>query len=203
MKYCPHCGSEIDTDTQFCPNCGSDLRERRGSSPQEPRQQTFTQPTLSTESARGPITEPGLSAQAAIAVYGDFFPRLIAWVIDIIIIGIISSIINFSLGLSFVMSLRVWMLTTLIGWIIGFLYFWGLETLNKGQTIGKALFKLRTVDKDTLKPVEAKEYALNNILKGFSVLIDVLVGLLLFGTSDKKKRFRLGQKMSDTVVIKE
>lgn len=202
MKYCPHCGSEIDADTQFCSSCGSDLRERQGHR-QEPRQQTFSQPSPATAISETPITQPGLSPQAAMAVYGDFFPRLIAWIIDIIIIGIITSLINFMTGLSFVMSLRAWMLTTLIGWLVGFLYFWGLETLNNGQSIGKALFRLRTVDKDTLKPVGAKEYALNNIVKGFSVIIDVLVGLLLFGTADKKKRFRLGQKMSDTVVIKE
>ena len=36
VKYCPACGSELDTDTQFCSSCGADLRERVPEAEAEP-----------------------------------------------------------------------------------------------------------------------------------------------------------------------
>lgn len=143
--------------------------------------------------------------------HADVLFRFVAWIIDIILIFIISNIIfsfirpieNFwTIPFSYI-DPPFWWIANSIQFAIGFLYYWLLESFNNGQTLGKMALKLRTVNENTLQVASSKSYALNNVFKESVLLvIDVLIG---FFTSydNKKKKIRIMQNISKTVVIKE
>ncbi len=142
--------------------------------------------------------------------HADVLFRFIAWIIDIILISIISNIVflfirpieNFwTLPFSYI-NPPYWWITNSIQFAIGFLYYWLLESFNNGQTLGKMALKLRTVNEDTLQVASLKSYALNNVFKGSVLLIvDVLIGFFTSYDNDKRK-IRIMQDVSKTVVIK-
>ena len=190
-KYCIKCGSEIESDSRFCVNCGDEIvRDRKTQAPQRRPSPSFTRPVESsgTDRARNERVE-----------YAEFFPRLIAWFLDLIIIGIIGAVLGFSIGLG---PHPVFM--NVITFFIGWMYFFVLETYNDGQTLGKMAFHLRTVDKDTLELAETDKYLINSLTKGSVplLIVDIILGLIInSGSSDKRLRF--SQNLANTVVIKD
>ena len=198
LKYCPKCGNKLDKiDSQFCDTCGADLTTRI--------EVSEVTPTVKTEV---PQKQPVQTVEKIVpsgVVYGDFWPRFGAIIIDGIIISIISWVISFLIFLPFFFynpfGLRRWWFTFPFNWIIGFLYFWLLETYNDGQTLGKAALNLRTVDEKTLGPATQANYALNNLLKGGGFLIiDFIIGIIK-NSGEPEKRLRIMQNVSETVVI--
>lgn len=188
VKYCPACGAELDPDTRFCSSCGIDLVERAQKSEFEPPKTIVSAPQQQI-----PVTTPITVSEGGIE-YGEFGERLIAIIIDGIIIGIISFIL---------INILDWFLGSLIGYVIGLLYFWILEAYNNGQTLGKMAMKLRTVNETTLDVASAGDYLVNNLLKGSIVLlvIDFIIGIIS-NSGDPKNRLRIMQNASKTVVIK-
>ena len=134
------------------------------------------------------------STDSSTVIYADFGQRFVAWIIDFIIVAVIS-IILFSIG--------EWFFAIIIGYVLALLYFWLLEAFNNGQTIGKMAMKLRTVNEKTLEVAEPVDYLINNILKSNLglLIIDVIVGLIS-NSDDPKNRIRIMQGASNTVVIK-
>ena len=72
--------------------------------------------------------------------YGRFWPRFWAFIIDGMFISMITWLISFLILLPYYIynpfEYREWWYTFPAEWLIGFLYFWFMESLNKGQTIG-------------------------------------------------------------------
>ncbi|MFW9874826.1 MAG: RDD family protein [Candidatus Thorarchaeota archaeon] len=185
LKFCPKCGNELESDASFCDACGADLREKRESLEN------------STPSISKPIQE--YQKKAETIVYADFLPRLVAIIID----GIIISIIGWLILLPFEFNpFRMFWQSYLVNYAIGFLYYFLLETYNNGQTLGKAALNLRTVDEKTFKPTTPDKYAINNLLKAgsFLLLIDFIIGILM-NSGKPERRLRLMQNASETVVI--
>ncbi len=183
LKFCPKCGNKLDSDASFCDACGADLRERPEKTDAVPEQQV--QPTVEKSLGDG--------------VYADFIPRLVAIIID----GIIISIIGWLILLPFDYNpLRMFWQSYFVNYAIGFLYYFLLENFNSGQTLGKAALKLRTVDEKTFKPTTPDKYVLNNLLKAgsFLLLIDFIIGILM-NSGKPERRLRLMQNVSETVVI--
>lgn len=82
------------------------------------------------------------------------------------------------------------------------MYFFLLEAYNKGQTIGKMALGLRTVDEESLAIATPDKYVINNLLRGTGFKIfDFIIGILV-NSGDEKKRLRIMQNISKTVVIK-
>ena len=183
LKFCPKCGNKLESDTSFCDACGADLRERPEKTETVPEQKV--QPTA--EKIPGD------------ADYADFIPRLVAIIIDGIIISIIGWLILLPINFN---PLRMFWQSYFVNYAIGFLYYFLLEAFNKGQTLGKAALKLRTVDEKTFKPTTPDKYALNNLLKAgsFLLFIDFIVGILM-NSGKPERRLRLMQNVSETVVI--
>jgi uncharacterized RDD family membrane protein YckC len=186
------CGNALEPDASFRDACGADLSENRESlKATHPVVSEFTQ-------------KPKISSETVI--YGDFLKRLIAIIIDSIIIGFIGSTFTWIFfnpwyGINFFNPFQTWWFTFPFDWAIGFLYHWGLETYNEGQTLGKMALNLRTVDENTLEPTNSSNYAVNNIFKGSPFLIlDFLIGIFK-NSGDPKKRIRVMQNVSETVVI--
>ena len=192
LKFCPKCGKKLEPDASFCDACGADLREKKETS------ETST-PVISE-----PIQEAKLKPETVIYAY--FLKRIIAWIFDGIIILMITSAFSWILILpwySFNLfdPFRAWWFNVPVGWLLGFLYHWGLETYNNGQTLGKMALNIRTVDEKTLGQATSSNYAINNIFKGSPFLIlDLIIGILK-NSGDPKKRVRVMQNVSETVVI--
>ena len=192
LKFCPKCGNKLEPDASFCNTCGADVKVR------ETTVQISTTQTI--KSSQTPLAQPET------VIYANFLKRLIALFFDSIIIGAIGSVFSWFLFASW---LPINILDPLGGFwysvpfdfIFGFLYHWGLETYNKGQTLGKMALNIRTVDEKTLKLASSSHYAVNNLLKGSPLLIlDFLIGYLK-NSGDPKNRIRILQNVSETVVI--
>ena len=185
LKYCPKCGNELEPDAAFCEACGANLKER-------------------TEQAE--TSTPTHKIETEGVIYAPSLKRIIAFILDSIIIGLIGSafswlLINPWYGLNFFDPVRAWWFTMPFDFLIGFLYHWGLEAHNNGQTLGKMALSIRTVDEHTLQLASPSNYAINNIFKGSAlIIIDFLIGISK-NSGDPKNRIRVMQNISETVVI--
>ncbi len=185
LKFCNSCGAKLEgSDIDFCSLCGADLRERKKgkSSASIPKQEI----TAVVHEKKIETTDQ----------YADFLHRFYALGIDLLIIAgifIILLILQLSVGFAI-----------LVLPLIAFFYFWFLESLNKGQTIGKKIIHLRTVDKETLGSSSIVKYLLNNILKWIPPLfiLDLIIGVIV-NKGDPQRRLRIAQNISNTVVIRE
>jgi uncharacterized RDD family membrane protein YckC len=194
LKFCPKCGAKLKSGEAYCAYCGTNLINRR-----EDKE-------IQTSMASEKKNESQISAPKKHAQYGTFGRRFIAWIIDVILIGVISSILAGIINLTFFGWALVSQLynSTIVNFILGFLYFWLLESYNQGQTLGKMALKLRTVDEETLEVADERKYAINNILKPTPFLIlDLIIGVISSSDEPEKNRYRIMQKLSNTVVIDE
>lgn len=190
VKYCPACGSELDTDTQFCSSCGADLRERVPEAEGEPPKTEVAPPkekiAVSEKEKKSKPAPSGVK-------YADFGERFIAFIIDVVIVGIPYAILY---------STVHWLLATILGYGIALLYFWILEISNDGKTVGKMAMKIKTVNQDTLEVADTGDYLLNNLFKAHPVLllIDFIIGIIV-NSGDQKKKLRIMENASNTTVI--
>ena len=194
LKFCPKCGGKLDSDSKFCNKCGADIRKRK---------ELVESPTPKEK-------KKSIKEYAKKVEYATFIYRFFAFLVDSIIILIVNSIIwrnfrfyNFRTRPFTILVPRwVLLLNSLTGWIIGFFYFWILESFNEGQTLGKLILKLRTVDESSFKVVSKKNHAINNIIKSSPFfIIDFIIGIFA-NYSAPEKRLRYTQNLSKTVVIK-
>ncbi len=176
LNFCPKCGCKLDDISTTCGECGVDLASRIEKTKQNSSQE------ISTD------------------MYADFLQRSFAWFIDIMIVLVVviplSIYVNFGL---FYIYTNIYLFT------IGFFYFWLSETLNKGQTLGRFLVKIRAVDEKTLKPAKPTNYFTNNVTKATPFLLfDLLLGIIanINSTGIAKKRLRIVQNITEIAIIK-
>ena len=191
LKFCPKCGNKLESDASFCDACGTDLRSRT--------ETTEVPSPMRTETVPVQKVQPTVERRPEGAEYAEFLPRLVAIIIDGILISIVAWLILLPFSIN---PFRMLWQSYLVNYAIGFLYYWLLETYNNGQTLGKAWLNLRTVDEKTFKPTTPDKYAINNLLKAgsFLLLIDFIVGILM-NSGKPERRLRLFQNVSETVVI--
>ena len=192
LKFCPKCGNKLEPDASFCDTCGAELGIKTETS-------NAITPGL-TQTTQEPKTKPET------VIYADFLKRLIAIIIDSLIIGLIGStftwiLINPWFAVNFLDPFGGWWFTFPFDWLVGFLYHWLLETHNNGQTVGKMALNIRTVDEKTLGQAKSGNLAISNIFKSSPFLIlDFIIGVFK-NPGDPKKRIRFMQNVSETVVI--
>ena len=132
--------------------------------------------------------------------FADFTQRAFAWFIDMMIILLI--VVPLSLYVNFG---YFYIYTNVYLFTIGFFYFFLFEYFNQGQTIGKFLLKIRSVDEKSLKKAKFTQYFLNNVSKANPfILIDLFLGVLVNHNSNdlNKKHLRITQNLSEISVIK-
>ncbi len=127
--------------------------------------------------------------------------RLLAWMLDVIIVGAVSTL------LSIAVALLGWMASDLAGALatIGFFllqlgYPIATEWLWRGQTLGKRAFRLRVVDAHGLR-LQFSQIAIRNLLRA----VDILPGAYLVGGLAclfSRRAQRLGDFAANTVVIR-
>ena len=133
--------------------------------------------------------------QPEMGTEGDvIWRRVVAIIIDIVVIGIVSSAITGILS-----QIRLAALGSLIGLVLGFGYYIYLEG-TYGQTIGKMALDIVVVTEDG-DPIDFGPAAIRSLLR----IVDVLPAFYLIGfvavlVTDRKQR--LGDIVADTVVVR-
>ncbi|MCK4238354.1 MAG: RDD family protein, partial [Candidatus Lokiarchaeota archaeon] len=158
MKYCPKCGAQLGIGVHFCA-CGYEITEEERI--RRKKEESYID---LKKSAR--IPGKGI-------IFARTWERLIAFIIDMMFITIIGYIIALPFPIlrrQTVLDLFIPNFIDLINWIVGFSYYWLFETYNKGQTIGKKILGLRTVDANSFETTSKEKYAINNLLRGSNLL---------------------------------
>ena len=188
LKFCPFCGGELDRDENFCPSCGSDLRERKLT-----EKEATPAPAIPS-----PPSEKVEKAEISGKQFAGVLPRIGALVIDCIAISGLSI-----LPLILLFNRLGWIFFIVIVPLIMFFYFWIMEIITDGRTLGKMVFSLRTVNAKTLEPAKPGSYLFNNLLKSTPItfIIDIIIGFFV-NIGSSKKRLRIMQNLSNTCVIR-
>lgn len=187
VPYCANCGKELTPGASFCPYCG-------------------------TAVAVGiPPTSVAPQAVTTLTNYADLSQRIIAAIVDSIIVGIavgiLSSIFIFSglgmLGFSGMgrMFASPWMGAPWI-WLVGLLipiaYYTYLEGTS-GQTIGKKIMKIKVI-KANGSPCDLVSAFLRSILRVVDSLVIGLVGIIVISVTAKRQR--VGDIVANTIVVR-
>ncbi len=200
LRFCPKCGGKLSPDGLFCTVCGADLRERMKDSeapiPKEKapvKKNTLSEKlNVKNEPSTTMVIPKETTTSLSKITYAVLYQRMLAWFIDITILILCALAITRQISFLFLIVL----------FFIGILYFWILESFNKGQSIGKIFLKLRTVDEKTLKPAKKSKYIINNLTKATVILpFDIIIGILK-NRHEPGNRVRFTQNLSNTVVIK-
>ena len=183
MPYCPKCGNEIPSDAKFCTSCGATLQ------------------------ATAP---PPPSGYAPPSPLGDLGSRIVAGIIDYIIVGIVAGILSVFLVVPWALTgprmmdtfapnwFGMWGIMGVMWllWLVYFTYFEG----TSGQTIGKKFTHIKVVKEDGSRCDYGSAFV-RNILR----IVDHLpflyiLGIILIAATEKKQR--LGDMLGKTIVVK-
>jgi len=143
-------------------------------------------------------SDSGISSKIIIAKWTD---RFLAWLIDFIIVSIIStSIIFASFGtIDYEFEEDVFWAegTQYIPTSILFFVYWTILEYKTGQTIGKKILNLKVTDIHGNSP-SLKGIMVSSFGKSFLLPIDVVLGWIL----TNEKRQRVFNKLGDTLIVK-
>jgi uncharacterized RDD family membrane protein YckC len=176
---CAQCGTPATPGDKFCETCGAAIPSQ------------VTQGVASAEPTHR------YAAAEVPAQYQGVAIRFVAILIDLIIIGIIATILSV-IGA----QAGAYPATVAIGVVISLLYFI-LLLGRSGQTIGMMVVKIRVVKEADYSPIGYAEAAIRTILlyiDEIPFVIPYLLGAILIWTSEKKQR--LGDRAAHTVVVK-
>jgi uncharacterized RDD family membrane protein YckC len=178
MPYCKKCGNELPEGAQFCPVCGT---------------------PVTMEAAPTPVTPAAPQPSGLkLALWGE---RFIAWLIDVIIIGVVVGILGlFSLlaGLA-IPGWPGWLpfFNFNLGGVLYFLYWMFMEG-SYGQSFGKMIMRIKITRLDGSQ-IGMGNAALESLGKAFLLPLDCLLGWILY----PKRKQRIFNYISETIVIKE
>lgn len=176
MPYCKKCGKELPEGAKYCPACGT---------------------ALSTEAAPAASVTP-VASGLKLAFWGE---RFVAWLLDVIIIGIVVGILSF-FSLLVGVTWSVWpswlpFFNFNLGGVIYFLY-WMFMDGAYGQSFGKMIMRIKVTRLDGSQ-IGMGNAALESVGKAFLLPLDCLLGWLLY----PRRRQRIFNYISETIVIKE
>ncbi len=141
------------------------------------------------------------SNESSKIVLAKWTDRFVAWLIDFIVISVISTlIISASYGTIYYEfeDEGFWGESTqYIPTSIIFFVYWTILEYKTGQTIGKKILNLKIINISGDK-VNLKGILISGFGKSFLLPIDVILGWIL----TNKKRQRVFNKLGDTLVVK-
>ena len=188
MPYCPKCGREVPADAKFCTNCGTTVGVT-SPAPPPPPSSGYVPP--------GPLADLG--------------SRIVAGIVDYIIVGVIAGILAIFALAPWIVSAPLMMggfgaawlggMFGILGlmWILWLIYFTYFEGTS-GQTVGKRLTHIKVVKEDG-STCDIGSALVRNLLR----IIDHLpflyiLGIILIAATEKRQR--LGDMLGRTIVIK-
>src|ERR671919_2742024 len=143
--------------------------------------------------------------QIILANWGD---RLLAWIVDFILVSIALAVLFAAITIPIwffqyddeMTAARAYQNVQPLHYIISSLAFFGYWTYfesTSGQSIGKRLLKIKTIDLSGDK-IDIKSAAIESFGKAFLLPIDVILGWIF----TNNKRQRIFSRISNTIVIK-
>jgi uncharacterized RDD family membrane protein YckC len=145
--------------------------------------------------------------QIILANWGD---RLLAWIVDFILVSIALAVLFAAITIPIwffhyddeMTAARAYQNVQPLHYIISSLAFFGywtyFESTTSGQSIGKRLLKIKTIDISGDSRIDIKTAAIESFGKAFLLPIDVILGLIF----TNNKRQRIFNRISNTIVIK-
>jgi len=135
--------------------------------------------------------------------------RVVAWIIDIIIVGIISAILGVLAFSSFFLrgmtSNPAMVMFSITAIIVVFLVMFGytiyFEGTQKGQTLGKRAMGIRVVDEKSGKNITLEQAIIRNILRIIDNQFFGLVAFILIVVTEKRQR--IGDIIAKTIVVQD
>ncbi len=132
------------------------------------------------------------------ASYGGFWIRVVAYIIDAIILGIIGAILSIPLAVNYAdMNSGSYRASNGIDLLLSGLYFVGLWTYM-GASLGQRIFGMRVVDADTGQPITLGKAVIRwlGLLLSFFVC---LIGVIWVAFDSRKQGWM--DKIAGTVVL--
>ena len=146
--------------------------------------------------------------QIILANWGD---RLLAWIVDFILVSIALAVLFAAITIPIwffhyddeMTAARAYQNVQPLHYIISSLAFFGywtyFESTTSGQSIGKRLLKIKTIDLlSGGNRIDIKSAAVESFGKSFLLPIDVILGWIF----TNNKRQRIFNRISNTIVIK-
>ena len=139
-------------------------------------------------------------AGAQPVAYGGFWIRLVAYIIDVILLSIVVGVLATILGVDLMQpDIETYDPTlNLVSFVIGWLYFALMESSERGATVGKMVVGLRVVSSNG-----QRLSFLNATGRYFAKIISAIIlfiGFIMIGFTDKKRG--LHDMIAGTLVIK-
>ena len=182
MPYCQKCGNVLPEGAKFCSVCGTAV--------------------VAEEAPAAPAVPTAPAAPEASGLKLAFWwERFVAWLIDVVIIGVVVGILGvFSLlaGVTWWSGWPGWLpfFNFNLGGVIYFLY-WMLMDGAYGQSFGKMVMRIKVTRLDGSE-IGMSKAALESLGKAFLLPLDCILGWILY----PRRRQRLLNYLSETIVIK-
>ena len=135
--------------------------------------------------------------QASAQRYAGVGIRFLAFLIDVVIIGVVGGVLNGVAAAAQNSSVTV-VIDVIVG-VLTLVYFIAMEA-TQGATLGKMALGLRVVKTDGSSPIGWTASLVRNILRIIDGLFAYLVGAIIIWTSPTKQR--LGDKAAHTLVVR-
>ena len=135
-----------------------------------------------------------------------WWERFLAWLIDVVLIGIVTSVVSFLIllggspfNVTFIPGLPDWLYfffsLNLNGFIL--LFYWTFMESVYGQSLGKMIMRIKVTRLDG-SPVGVTHAVVESIGKAFFLPLDLLIGWIIC----PRRRQRVFHILSDTIVTK-
>ncbi|MCX7362998.1 MAG: RDD family protein [Alphaproteobacteria bacterium] len=134
------------------------------------------------------------------AAYGGFWIRVVAYIIDAIVLGVASAIIAMMVGGSFLAQpgTSSEIAANLVSVVIGWLYFALLESSTRGATLGKMAVGLRVVTNDGQQL--SFLHATGRYFAKFISALILCIGFIMVAFSERNRG--LHDMIAGTLVVK-
>ncbi len=189
MPYCPHCQSPNPDEAQYCRNCGYLLASTAGRAAAPSATATAACPSCGAWVPSAAEFCPSCGHQLAGRVYAGFWIRLLAYIIDGVIVAVVNVVVDIAIDAP--------LTSGLLQIAVGAVYTIGFWTAA-GATPGKMALGLR-VTMASGEPIGLGPAVLRYI--GYFIsTITLLIGFLMIAFTREKRG--LHDFIAGTVVIR-
>jgi len=144
-------------------------------------------------------TRVGIASRQAFANWGE---RFVAWIIDIILVGIFLAPIKYFIGVAWPGITWTPNIVRVIPFVdfgmdnVIYFFYWTFMEGMYGQSIGKMAMKIKVTMLNG-EPIDMAHAAVESLGKAFLLPLDCIIGWLLYQTRNQ----RLFNYISETIIV--